>query len=46
MAKAYAMLDQLGDVARHLDSRAPERITQVYRDLSLQVFYDNKKRQS
>lgn len=43
VAEVYAMLDQLGDVARHLNSRAPERITQVYRDLGLQVVYDNKK---
>lgn len=46
VAEVYAMLDQLGDVARHLNSRTPERITQVYRDLGLQVVYDNKKRRS
>lgn len=43
VAEVYAMLDQFGDVARHLNSRTPERITQVYRDLGLQVVYDNKK---
>ncbi len=43
VAEVYAMLDQLGDVARLLNSRTPERITQVYRDLGLQVVYDNKK---
>jgi hypothetical protein len=37
------MLDQLGDVARHLNSRSPDRIMQVYRDLGLQVVYNNKK---
>ncbi|WP_091297748.1 recombinase family protein [Amycolatopsis xylanica] len=42
-AEVYAMLDSLGDVARHLNSRNPERITQVYRDLGLQVVYNNKK---
>jgi hypothetical protein len=43
VAEVYAMLDQLGDVARHLNSRSPDRIMQVYRDLGLQVVYDNKK---
>lgn len=38
---AIAMLDSLGDVARHLNSRNPDRIMQVYRDLGLQVVYDN-----
>jgi hypothetical protein len=42
-AEVYAMLDSLGDVERHLNSRNPERITQVYRDLDLQVVYDNEK---
>lgn len=43
VAEIDAMLDQLGDVARHLNSRSPDRIMQVYRDLGLQVVYDNKK---
>ena len=43
VAEVYAMLDSLGDVARHLNSRSPERITRVYRDLGLEVAYDNKK---
>ncbi|WP_236004783.1 zinc ribbon domain-containing protein [Amycolatopsis pittospori] len=42
-AEVYAMLDSLGDVERALNSRNPDRITQVYRDLGLQVLYDNKK---
>ncbi|WP_233594909.1 zinc ribbon domain-containing protein [Amycolatopsis sp. WAC 04169] len=41
-AEVYAMLDSLG-VERALNSRNPDRITQVYRDLGLQVLYDNKK---
>ncbi|MFK0251479.1 hypothetical protein ACIQUM_42840 [Amycolatopsis azurea] len=44
--EVYAMLDSLGDVERALNSRNPDRITQVYRDLGLQVLYDNKKRRS
>lgn len=43
VAEVYAMLDQLGDVAWHLNSRSPDRIMQVCRDLGLQVVYDNKK---
>ncbi|MFD2489335.1 recombinase family protein [Amycolatopsis jiangsuensis] len=43
VAEVYAMLDSLGDVARHLNSRNPDRIMQVYRDLGLQVVYNNKK---
>ena len=43
LAEVYAMLDQLGDVARHLNSRSPERITRVYRDLGLEVVYNNEK---
>ncbi|MEV0074395.1 MULTISPECIES: hypothetical protein [unclassified Amycolatopsis] len=31
-AEVHAMLDQLGDVARHLNSRNPDRIMQVYRE--------------
>ncbi len=42
-AEVYAMLDSLGDVERALNLRNPDRITQVYRDLGLQVLYDNKK---
>ncbi|WP_414943763.1 recombinase family protein [Amycolatopsis sp. cmx-11-32] len=42
-AEVYAMLDSLGDVERALNSRNLDRITQVYRDLGLQVLYDNKK---
>lgn len=38
-----AMLDSLGDVARHLNSRSPERIMRVYRDLGLEVVYNNEK---
>jgi hypothetical protein len=37
VAEEYAMFDQLGDVERHLNSRSPGRIVQVYRDLGLQV---------
>ncbi|WP_146044410.1 hypothetical protein [Amycolatopsis sp. BJA-103] len=37
------MLDSLGDVETALNSRNPDRITQVYRDLGLQVLYDNKR---
>ncbi|MEU8633193.1 hypothetical protein AB0C38_13555 [Amycolatopsis sp. NPDC048633] len=46
VAEVYPMPDHLGNVERHLNSRSPERITQVYPDLGLQVFYDNKKRRS
>ncbi|WP_162186151.1 hypothetical protein [Amycolatopsis jejuensis] len=42
-AEAYARLDSMDDVARALNSRTPERITQVYRDLGVQLHYDNKK---
>ncbi|QYN18841.1 recombinase family protein [Amycolatopsis sp. DSM 110486] len=43
VAEVHAMLDQLGEVERHLNSRNPDRIMQVYRDVGLQVVYDNKK---
>lgn len=43
VAAVYAMLDRLGDVARHLNSRKPDRIIQLHRDLGLQVVYHNNK---
>lgn len=42
-AEVYARLDSMDDVARALNSRTPERITQVYRDLGVQLSYDNEK---
>ncbi|WP_240691414.1 hypothetical protein [Amycolatopsis nivea] len=45
-AEVYARLDSMDDVARALNSRRPERITRVYRDLGVQLRYDNEKRRS
>jgi hypothetical protein len=42
-AEVYAMLDSLGDVSRALNSRRPERVAQVYRDLRLELRYDKEK---
>ena len=42
-AEVYAMLDSLGDVPRALNSRRPERVAQVYRDLRLELRYDKEK---
>ncbi|MGW7531823.1 hypothetical protein [Amycolatopsis sp. NPDC054798] len=42
-AEVYARLDSMDDLARALNSRTPERITQVYRDLGVQLSYDNEK---
>jgi hypothetical protein len=46
VANVYAMLDSLGDVARHLNSRSPDRIMQVYRDLGCKWSTTTKKRRS
>jgi hypothetical protein len=37
------MLDSLGDMPRALNSRRPERVVQVYRDLRLELRYDKEK---
>jgi hypothetical protein len=43
-AEVYARLDSLSDdVARALNSRLPERLMQVYRDLGLHLQYDHEK---
>jgi HEPN domain-containing protein len=38
-AEIYARLDLMDEVARALNSRTPERITQVYRDFGVQLRY-------
>jgi hypothetical protein len=42
-AEVYAMVDALGDVGAALTSGNPEKLAQLYRDLRLDLRYDNEK---
>ena len=45
-AEVDARLDPMDDVARALNSRTPERIMKVHKDLGVQLHCDNEKERS
>jgi hypothetical protein len=42
-AEVYAMVDSLGDVGAALSSGSLDKLAQLYRDLRLDLRYDNEK---